>query len=149
MRPVFPASPLRPAARWSWTGRGSSRTPTRSACSRSACLHGRAAMPAEPLKIAVVAGEESGDLLGADLVRALRQATGREVRLVGVGGRHLAELGLQSAFDAGEIALIGLSAIIRDLPRLMRRIGQVSDLVAHEKPDCLVTIDSPDFSLRV
>ena len=72
-------------------------------------------MPAEPLKIAVVAGEESGDLLGADLVRALRQATGREVRLVGVGGRHLAELGLQSAFDAGEIALIGLSAIIRDL----------------------------------
>jgi lipid-A-disaccharide synthase len=106
-------------------------------------------MAAEPLKIAIVAGEESGDLLGADLVRALHKATGREVRLVGVGGRHLAELGLQSAFDAGEIALIGVSAIIRDLPRLMRRIGQVASLVAQEKPDCLLTIDSPDFSLRV
>lgn len=106
-------------------------------------------MVAEPLKIAIVAGEESGDLLGADLVRALRNATGREVQLVGVGGRHLAELGLQSAFDAGDIALIGMSAIIRDLPRLVRRISQVASLVAREKPDCLVTIDSPDFSLRV
>jgi len=106
-------------------------------------------MPAEPLKIAVVAGEESGDLLGADLVRALRAATGRDVRLVGLGGRHLAELGLQSPFDAGEIALVGLSAIIRDLPRLMRRIGEIAALVAREKPDCLVTIDSPDFALRV
>lgn len=106
-------------------------------------------MPAEPLKIAVVAGEESGDLLGADLVRALAAATGREVRLVGLGGRHLAGLGLQSPFDAGEIALIGLSAVITGLPRLMRRIREVAALVVRERPDCLVTIDSPDFSLRV
>ena len=53
-----------------------------------------------PLKIAVIAGEESGDLLGADLVRALAKATGREVRVVGVGGRHLGELGSASLFDA-------------------------------------------------
>ncbi|RUX27191.1 lipid-A-disaccharide synthase [Mesorhizobium sp. M7A.F.Ca.US.011.01.1.1] len=101
------------------------------------------------LKIAIVAGEESGDLLGADIVRSLRQAAGREVQLVGLGGRHLQALGLVSPFDAGEIALMGFSAVLRDLPRLIRRISQLAKTVADEKPDCLVTIDSPDFSLRV
>ncbi|RVC18665.1 lipid-A-disaccharide synthase, partial [Mesorhizobium sp. M7A.F.Ca.AU.002.02.1.1] len=89
------------------------------------------------------------DLLGADIVRSLRQAAGREVQLVGLGGRHLQTLGLVSPFDAGEIALMGFSAVLRDLPRLMRRISQLAKTVADEKPDCLVTIDSPDFSLRV
>ncbi|MES0035488.1 lipid-A-disaccharide synthase [Mesorhizobium sp. M0046] len=102
-----------------------------------------------PLKIAVVAGEESGDLLGADLVQALKRMTGREVRLVGIGGRHLQALGLAPLFDGSEIALMGLSAILRDLPRLMRRIGQTANAIDGEKPDCLITIDSPDFSLRV
>ncbi|WP_269929489.1 lipid-A-disaccharide synthase [Aminobacter sp. HY435] len=106
-------------------------------------------MSLPPLKVAIVAGEESGDLLGADLVRSLQRLSGREVKLVGVGGRHLQALGLAPLFDGSEIALMGLSAIVRDLPRLIRRIGQTARLVASEKPDCLVTIDSPDFSLRV
>ncbi|WP_395446762.1 lipid-A-disaccharide synthase [Aminobacter sp. UC22_36] len=106
-------------------------------------------MTLPPLKIAIVAGEESGDLLGADLVQALQRMSGREVRLVGTGGRHLQELGLSPLFDAGEIALMGVTAIVRDLPRLIRRIGQTARFVAAGKPDCLVTIDSPDFSLRV
>ena len=106
-------------------------------------------MSLPPLKIAIVAGEESGDLLGADLVQALQRLSGREVRLIGTGGRHLQELGLSPLFDAGEIALMGLTAVIRDLPRLMRRIGETARFVAKEKPDCLITIDSPDFSLRV
>ena len=100
------------------------------------------------LRIAVVAGEESGDLLGADIVRALR-ADGAEVELLGVGGRHLEELGLTSLFDAQEIALIGIGAIVRDLPRLLRRISQTARAIAAWKPDCVITIDSPEFSLRV
>lgn len=104
---------------------------------------------AEPLKIAIVAGEESGDLLGADLVTALKAKTGREIRLVGLGGRHLQALGLNPPFDASEIALMGFSAVLAGLPRLIRRIGQVASLIVSEKPDCLITIDSPDFSLRV
>jgi lipid-A-disaccharide synthase len=103
----------------------------------------------KPLTVAVIAGEESGDLLGADLVIALQHATGRNVRLVGLGGRHLQALGLHSLFDAGEIALTGVSAVLRDLPRLMKRISQTASQVVAEKPDCLVTIDSPDFGLRV
>lgn len=106
-------------------------------------------MSLPPLKIAIVAGEESGDLLGADLVQALQRLSGREVKLVGTGGRHLQELGLSPLFDAGETALMGLTAVIRDLPRLIRRIGETARFVAKEKPDCLITIDSPDFSLRV
>lgn len=102
-----------------------------------------------PLKIAIVAGEESGDLLGADLVAALRKKTGREIELVGVGGRHLEAEGLRSLFDADQIALMGVSAVLRDLPRLLRRISQTAGTIARERPDCLVTIDSPDFTLRV
>lgn len=105
-------------------------------------------MTERPLRIAVVAGEESGDLLGADIVRALQRA-GHEVELVGVGGHHLQALGLNSLFPSGDIALMGISAVVRDLPRLIRRIGQTARAVAAAQPDCLVTIDSPDFSLRV
>lgn len=106
-------------------------------------------MSAGPLRIAIIAGEESGDLLGADLVSALTAATGREVQLTGIGGRHLQELGLKPLFDSSDIALMGVSAVIRDLPRLIRRISQAAKATAAERPDCLITIDSPDFTLRV
>ena len=102
-----------------------------------------------PLRVAVIAGEESGDLLGADLVSSLKAMTGREVELVGVGGRHLKALGLDPLYDGSEVALMGITSIVKDLPRLMRRIGQAADAVVRARPDCLVTIDIPDFSLRV
>lgn len=101
------------------------------------------------LRIAVVAGEESGDLLGADLIRAVRTASGSQPELVGVGGRHLQALGLKSLFEAGDIALMGITAVLRDLPRLLRRIGETARAITEAKPDCLITIDSPDFTLRV
>lgn len=102
-----------------------------------------------PLRLAVIAGEESGDLLGANLVTCLHELTGREVVLSGIGGRNLQKLGLNSLFNADDIALMGITAVLRDLPRLVRRIGQAAKAVLREKPDCLVTIDSPEFSLRV
>jgi lipid-A-disaccharide synthase len=104
---------------------------------------------APPLKIAIVAGEESGDLLGADIVLALQRMTGREIQLMGIGGRHLQALGLTPLFDGSEIALMGVTAILRDLPRLIRRIGETAKAIADASPDCLITIDSPDFALRV
>lgn len=102
-----------------------------------------------PLKIAIVAGEESGDLLGADLIDALRGQTDRLVDLVGVGGTHLRARGLTSLFDPGEIALMGLGEILRNLPKLMLRIRQTARAVVDAKPDCLLIIDSPDFTHRV
>jgi len=101
------------------------------------------------LKIAVIAGEESGDLLGADLVSALRRKIGREISLIGVGGEHLAGEGLKTFFDSDEISLMGLGAALKKLPWLISLIGKVAAFVAREKPDCLVIIDSPDFTHRV
>ncbi|OCW56573.1 lipid-A-disaccharide synthase [Hoeflea olei] len=101
------------------------------------------------LKLAVVAGEASGDILGADLVRALARATGEQPDLVGVGGDRLIAEGLTSLFDYTELSIIGFSAVIAQLPRLIRRIGQTADAIIAARPDCLIIIDAPDFSHRV
>ncbi|MET3589938.1 lipid-A-disaccharide synthase [Bartonella silvatica] len=102
-----------------------------------------------PLKIAVVAGEESGDSLGADLISCLSQQTERSIHLIGVGGRHLKALGLKSFFDFHDISLIGLGAVLRKLPLLFMHIRKLSKFIAQERPDCLIIIDSPDFTHRV
>lgn len=104
---------------------------------------------AKPLRIAVIAGEESGDLLAADAVRTLKAMSGRAVEIIGVGGHHLENEGLNSLFDPADIALMGISAVVRDLPRLIRRIGRAARAIAEANPDCLLTVDTPDFSLRV
>jgi lipid-A-disaccharide synthase len=101
------------------------------------------------MHLAIVTGEESGDLLGADLVQALRRQYEGDVSLSGVGGEHLAALGLDSLFDQHDIALVGLSAIVKKLPQLVRRISLLAKAIIAAKPDCLVIIDSPDFTHRV
>ena len=102
-----------------------------------------------PLRIAVIAGEESGDQLGADLVRSLKARCGGKIELVGVGGVHLQAEGLQTLFDPGIIAIVGVTSVVRDLPRLLRLIGSTAKQIAQAKPDCVITIDSPAFNLRV
>lgn len=102
-----------------------------------------------PFRLAIVAGEESGDLLGSDLISSLRNAIGQPVQLIGIGGAHLQAKGLQSLFDSHDINLMGISAVLRNLPRLVLRIEQTARAIAAAKPDCLVTVDVPDFSLRV
>jgi len=100
--------------------------------------------------IAIVAGEESGDALGAPLMRALRDALSpREVAFLGVGGHAMEGEGLRSVFPLSDIAVMGFSAVIARLPLLMRRIGETEAAIVAEKPDVLVIIDSPDFTHRV
>ncbi|WP_455478505.1 lipid-A-disaccharide synthase [Bartonella sp. B10] len=101
------------------------------------------------LKIAIIAGEESADFLGADLISCLSQQTGCNIHLVGVGGRHLKELGLKSIFDSSDIALIGIGAALKKFPLLLMHIHNLSKFIAQEKPNCLIIIDSPDFTHRV
>jgi len=101
------------------------------------------------LKLAIVAGEESGDILGADLVDALRKQTDRLVDIIGVGGDHLAKRGLKTFFDPQEIAIMGLSAVLKSLPSLVLRIRQISREIVAARPDCVLLIDSPDFTHRV
>jgi len=101
------------------------------------------------LSIYIVAAEESGDALGASLARALVAQGGGAIRLSGVGGRAMAAAGIVSPFPIEELSIIGLNAIPRRLPMILRRIRETADAIVAARPDALVIIDSPDFTHRV
>ncbi|HEU0146763.1 MAG TPA: lipid-A-disaccharide synthase [Bradyrhizobium sp.] len=100
-------------------------------------------------KIVLVATEESGDRLGASLMKVLRQRLGDAVEFSGVGGRGMAREGLVSLFPIEELSIVGFSAVIRQLPKILRLIAQAVDAIIATAPDVLVIIDSPDFTQRV
>jgi lipid-A-disaccharide synthase len=107
------------------------------------------ATPSRPLSIHLVAAEESGDALGAALARALAARAGGAVKLAGVGGRAMAAAGILSPFPIDDLAIVGLTAIPRRLPMILRRIRETADAIIAAAPDVLVIIDSPDFTHRV
>jgi len=100
-------------------------------------------------KVFLIATEESGDRLGANLMKVLRQRLGGAVRFEGVGGQSMAREGLASLFPIEELSIMGFSAVLRQLPMILRRIRQTADAVTQASPDILVIIDSPDFTHRV
>ena len=110
-------------------------------------------MPGQPLpdelKIFLVATEESGDRLGAALMKALRQRSTTSVRFSGVGGHQMTAAGLDSLFPVDDFSIIGFSAIPRRLPQILRHMRQTVEAVLAQRPDVLVVIDSPAFTLRV
>ena len=109
-----------------------------------------ASQSSRALVIAIVAGESSGDALGAPLMRALRvELSPRKVTFVGVGGPAMEGEGLRSLFPLSDIAVMGFSAVIARLPLILRRIRDTAALILATKPDALVIIDSPDFTHRV
>jgi lipid-A-disaccharide synthase len=108
-------------------------------------------MKAEPgaLSLYIVAAEESGDALGAALVRALQARLGGALTINGVGGRAMAAAGIVSPFAIDELSIMGIAAIPRRLPMIFRRISQTAAAVVAARPDALVIVDSPDFTHRV
>ena len=100
-------------------------------------------------KVFLVATEESGDRLGANLMKVLRQRLGDAVQFDGVGGRAMAREGLSSLFPIEELSIVGLAAVVKQLPKILRLIRQTAEAVAECSPDILVIIDSPDFTHRV
>jgi len=102
-----------------------------------------------PWDIFLVAGEASGDRLGAALIRALRERTGGTVRFAGVGGPEMATEGVASLFPIDDLSIIGFSAIPSRLPKILRLIGATAAAVVARRPQVLVIIDSPAFSCRV
>ncbi|MGX1257518.1 lipid A disaccharide synthetase [Sinorhizobium fredii] len=100
-------------------------------------------------RLAIIAGEVSGDLLGADLVRALRGRIDGAIELVGVGGDGLEAEGLVSLFDYSELSIMGFSQVLARLPKLLLRIRQTARAIVAARPDALIIIDSPDFTHRV
>jgi lipid-A-disaccharide synthase len=103
---------------------------------------------AAPL-VFLVAGEPSGDALGAKLIRALNDARPGGVRFAGVGGERMAAEGLQSIFPLQDIAVMGLTEVLPQLPRIVRRLRQAVRTIREQRPAVLVTIDAPSFCLRI
>ncbi|MEO5807198.1 lipid-A-disaccharide synthase [Devosia sp.] len=102
---------------------------------------------AEPLKLFVVAGEPSGDRIGADLIAQLQRRV--PLAFAGVGGDELVGQGLKSLFPMNDLAVMGITDVLMRLPLLLWRIEQTARAIAHAQPDIVVLIDAQDFSKRV
>jgi lipid-A-disaccharide synthase len=101
-----------------------------------------------PVRIVLVAGEASGDLLGAGLIAELRKRY-PDAQFAGIGGDAMRGAGMDTWFDATELAVMGLSEVLRHLPRLLRLRRSLRERVLAWKPDVFIGIDAPDFNLGV
>lgn len=99
--------------------------------------------------VMLVAGETSGDALGAALMAALKRALGDRVRFSGVGGTRMEAEGLSSIFPMTDIAVMGPREVIPRLPLILKRMRETTRHAVEEKPDLVVIIDSPDFTHTV
>lgn len=102
------------------------------------------------MKIFIIAGEPSGDKLGGALMRGLKTVLGdSSVEFQGIGGVNMADQGLTSRFAMSELSIMGIAEVLPKYRHLKRRISETADAVVAADPDVLITIDSPDFCLRV
>ena len=106
-------------------------------------------MRGRALTVWLVAGEDSGDALGAGLMAALRARAGGPVRFGGVGGEAMAREGLASLFPIGDVAVMGFLPVLARMRLLLRRIRETAAALVAAHPDVLVIIDSPGFTHRV
>ncbi len=100
------------------------------------------------MRVFVIAGEPSGDKLGGALMAGLRQLC-PEVEFDGIGGTLMTAQGLESRFPMSELSVMGIAEVLPKYRALKARIRETAEAVVTQKPDLLITIDSPDFSFRV
>ena len=103
------------------------------------------------IKIFLIAGEPSGDVLGGKLIAAIKKQLGntKEIELLGVGGPKMEEQGLKSIFSINQLSLMGFAEILPHIPKLLNLIKNTANLIIQEQPDLVITIDAPDFCFRV
>lgn len=105
-----------------------------------------------PLRIFLIAGEPSGDQLGARIMAAIRKRaseSGQTVEFAGLGGEVMAEQGLQSLFPISDLAIFGIIEVIPHAPRIFRRVRETAAAIRAFKPDVVLSIDVPAFAFRV
>lgn len=100
-------------------------------------------------KIFVVAGEHSGDVLGAGLMEALKAQSSEAIEFSGIGGPNMEAEGLKSLLPMDELCVMGIWEIIGHLPRLLKLVKGVAEEIEKYNPDVVVTIDLPDFNFAV
>lgn len=101
------------------------------------------------LRLFIIAGEHSGDALGARLMAALNALRPGGVTFDGIGGPKMTAAGLASVFEMSEIAVMGPAAIVAQLPHLIRKINEATRAALAAEPDVLIIIDAPEFTHRV
>ena len=102
-----------------------------------------------PLKVFIIAGESSGDKLGGNLMKGLQSLENRDIEFQGVGSEMMQAAGLQSIFPMSDLSIMGLLEVIPAIPKLKKRIKQTTEAAIAMDADVFITIDSPDFCLRV
>ncbi len=100
------------------------------------------------MKYYLIAGEPSGDALGAKLMEALRRKD-KKARFFGVGGDNMQAEGLNSLFDIKDLAVMGLAEVIPSIPKVLRRIRETVADIIKQQPDVVVTIDSWSFCVQI
>ena len=103
---------------------------------------------AAPKSIIIIAGETSGDLLGAKLVRAM-QARHKNLFFCGIGGPELKDAGVRVLIDAAELTVVGITEVFGKLPAIYRGMARIKKLLRSLQPDLLILIDFPDFNLNI
>jgi len=101
------------------------------------------------LKVYLIAGEPSGDLLGSRLMRALKKQMKGDVIFCGVGGETMNMEGLKSLFDIKDLAVMGFMEVVPSIPKILRHLNEIIKDIQKQKPDIVMTIDSYSFSARV
>ena len=101
-------------------------------------------MQNKKIKVFIIAGEVSGDVLGARIIREMPDA-----EFVGIGGENMIAAGLQSLFPMSDLSVMGVIEVVAHAKTLTRRIRQTVEAIIRTRPDIVLTIDSPGFAKSV
>lgn len=98
--------------------------------------------------VCLIAGEKSGDLIGSKIMDKIK-SNHSDVNFVGIGGELMQSSGLNSVFPMNELSVMGIGEVIPKLANILKRIKETANFIIENKPDMVITIDSPDFNFRV